>query len=580
MTLQGRRTVDFGPWGRAVALFAAIVVTGCANAGPTGSETAAATAPEPASSGLGAYLAGRVAETEQDYDSAADYMMRALADDPQNPALLESALKLLIGAGRVAEARDVAGRLVEIDPRSAGAQIVLALGDLDQGRYDEAERRLADVPAQGLNSFVVPTIRAWIASAKGEPDRALATLGPVGGQQGFEAVYQLNVGLINDVAGRPQPAEEAFAKALASAETPPFRLVQIAGGFYERTGRTDKAREVYQRFSEANQGSALIEPILERAAVGQSPEAVVADASDGVAESLFNLASALYQERLLEPALLYTRLALDLRPDLAVAQILLGDLLDADERHSEAAAAYRAVASNSPFYWAARLRAAESLAKQQRTDEAIGELDQLSEERPDRADALIQQGNLLRGEERFPEAVDAYDRALQRIGKPDRRHWTLLYFRGVALQRSDEWTRAEQDFLKALELQPDEPHVLNYLAYSWVEMGQNYDRALDMLAKAVALKPEDGFIVDSLGWVFYRLGRYDEAVTELERAIELRPQDPVINDHLGDAYWKVGRHHEARYQWQRALSFEPEADQVQPIQVKLERGLSGSPSGG
>jgi Flp pilus assembly protein TadD len=101
-----------------------------------------------------------------------------------------------------------------------------------------------------------------------------------------------------------------------------------------------------------------------------------------------------------------------------------------------------------------------------------------------------------------------------------------------------------------------------------------------MLAKAVALKPEDGFIVDSLGWVFYRLGRYNEAVTELERAIELRPQDPVINDHLGDAYWKVGRHHEARYQWQRALSFEPEADQVQPIQVKLERGLSGSPSGG
>lgn len=576
MSRRTIRSVFSWPWTRAGALALAITGGGCAT-GQVGAPASQPPLPQ-SSTALGSYLAGRFAQEAQDYGAAADYFLVSLDGDPQNSELLEEAVKALVGAGRVEEARTVARRLVEVEPAAAGAHVVLALGELKEGRYEAAEARLAPLEPQGLNGFVIPLLRAWVAAGQGRTDHALEALAPVGQQQGFEAIYQLNVGLINESAGRPGPAGEAFTKALASADTPPFRLVQIAGGFYERSGQGEKAQDLYRDFATDNQGSSLLEPILERIAAGHPAEPVVGNPAEGVAESLFNLASALSQERLYEAALLYTRLALDMRPDFPVAQILLGDVMVGQGHFAEATEAYRGVKPGSPFYWAARLRIANSLGEQEKIDEAAAEFERLAAERPERADALVELGNLMRSHERFEEAVDAYDRALERIGAPDQRHWTLLYYRGVALQRSDQWPRAEADFLKALKLEPDQPHVLNYLAYTWVERGENYDRALGMLKKAVSLRPDDGYIVDSLGWVYYRLKRYEEAVLELEKAIELRPNDPVINDHLGDAYWRVGRRHEARYQWHRALSFKPDAEQVAPIQAKLQKGLDTTPS--
>ena len=182
-------------------------------------------------------------------------------------------------------------------------------------------------------------------------------------------------------------------------------------------------------------------------------------------------------------------------------------------------------------------------------------------------------GDLLRGKDRFAEAEAAYTRAIQRLPKVERSDWRLLYARGITYERTKRWPQAEADLLKALELEPDQPFVLNYLGYSWVDQGLNLDRAKAMLHRAVELRPDDGFIVDSLGWAYYRLGESDKAVTYLERAVELEPGDPVLNDHLGDVYWRVGRQREARFQWQRALTFKPEPDAVAAIQAKLANGL-------
>src|SRR5690606_33991930 len=149
--------------------------------------------------------------------------------------------------------------------------------------------------------------------------------------------------------------------------------------------------------------------------------------------------------------------------------------------------------------------------------------------------------------------------------EPQPHQWTLFYFRGIAYERAKQWDKAEADLLQALALFPEQPHVLNYLGYSWVDQGMHLDEAMDMIARAVELRPNDGYIVDSLGWAHYRLGNYEEAVRELERAVELRPEDPVINDHLGDAYWKVGRRLEARFQWAHARDLDPEPDALEEI---------------
>ena len=299
----------------------------------------------------------------------------------------------------------------------------------------------------------------------------------------------------------------------------------------------------------------------------------VAGAAHGIAESLWDLAVLLSDQNVDQIALMLARMALHLKPRFDMAQILVGDILVGMQRYDDAVTAYDKVNRSAPRSWEARLRAADTLARGEKIQPALDRLSAMAEERPKRSDALIARGDILRFKKRYDDALKNYDRAFARIGKIERRHWSLYYSRGISLERSKRWERAEKDFLQALELQPDQPFVLNYLGYSWVDKGLNLKRALSMIEKAVRLRSNDGFIVDSLGWAHYRLGAFDRAVRYLERAIVLSPYDSAINDHLGDAYWRVGRRMEARFQWRRALRFDPEPETVDGIKKKLEQGL-------
>ena len=254
-------------------------------------------------------------------------------------------------------------------------------------------------------------------------------------------------------------------------------------------------------------------------------------------------------------------------------RILIGGIFDSDERYQHAIAVYKKIDVQSPFAWPAQLRIASNLDKLDRTKDAVKMLNDLAKKHSDKADPLIYLGDILRSRERFAEAVKAYDRALSRIKEIKKQHWSLFYARGISLEQSKQWQRAEADFLKALEFEPEQPYVLNYLGYSWVDRGKHFAKAQDMIKKAVKLRPNDGYIIDSLGWAFYKLGNYKDSVPQLERAVEIRPHDPIINDHLGDAYWRVGRLTEARFQWNRVLVLKAQADLVVKVKNKLKRGL-------
>jgi Flp pilus assembly protein TadD len=234
------------------------------------------------------------------------------------------------------------------------------------------------------------------------------------------------------------------------------------------------------------------------------------------------------------------------------------------------------VPETSIFRRPSQLSIAESYRRQEKFAEAEGMLRKLMDGDKTDISAAQQLGQLLRSNKKFDEAAKVYSVAIDRLGTLEPEDWQLFYYRGISHERAKQWPPAEKDFQKALELSPDEPYVLNYLAYTWVERRENLDQALKMLEKAVGQRPEEGFIIDSLGWAHFMLGRYPEAVEELERAVALAPTDPVLNDHLGDAYWKVGRHQEARFQWSRALSFDPEPDQAPKLQQKLDQGLVDS----
>jgi tetratricopeptide (TPR) repeat protein len=374
------------------------------------------------------------------------------------------------------------------------------------------------------------------------------------------------------VAGNKTKAEPLYRTAYERASGS-FRIVQSFGSFLERTGRFEEAAKLYTDMVEAASDRPMIEEAIARNKAGTGSPRPVETAKAGAAEGLFSIASALTDESSIDGALLYVQIALYMDPDLTIAQTLLGNIYKDTNRREEAIEAYEKVPANSPLRPNADLQIAINLEKLDRIDEAKARLTQIIARHPEDRRPVIAMADLLRIRKDYAAAIGFYDKAIDLGGEAKQRDWTLYYYRGICHERAKQWPGAEADFKKALELNPDQPLVLNYLGYSWVEQNINLVEAMDMIRKAVELRANDGYIVDSLGWAHYRLREYGEAVKILERAVELRPDDPVINDHLGDAYWRIGRTLEARFQWSHAKDLEPEPDDLAEILRKLEHGL-------
>jgi tetratricopeptide (TPR) repeat protein len=304
------------------------------------------------------------------------------------------------------------------------------------------------------------------------------------------------------------------------------------------------------------------------------PFDVIRSPADGIAEVFATVAGVLNAETGALDALTFTRLAEFMRPDYVDAILMSAGILERQEQYDLATQTYNRIAPDDPSYLTAELGRIDALVAGDRVDAAIEALELLAKTKPDVAIVWSNLGDILRREERFGEAAAAYDKAIAALPSEQPGQWVVYYTRGICFEREKNWPAAEADFRKALELSPDQPQVLNYMGYSFLEMKSNLDEALSMIEKAVAAKPEDGYIVDSLGWALYRLGRYEEAVEHMERAVELMPVDSIVNDHLGDVYWAVGRQREAEFQWKRALSFEPDTEEeAARIRRKLEVGL-------
>ena len=524
----------------------------------------------------GNYLAGRFAYRERDVTSAAEFYRQVLAEDYENRALVQRALVLTVQDGRIDDAIPLAAHLIELDPKSKIGHLILIVDAVADGRLDEALERVKYLERKGIYELMAPIMEAWVELGRENFDAALAAIEPLAAKQAFEMYHAYHGALMANISGRQDIANDNFRLALTAVPGGTLRVVVAYTTSLRRNGRLEEADLVFEGYRESNPNSPWLEPILATINSDARPELIVSTAQEGMAEALFGAASALPNESAGDTGLIYAYLALYLRPKFPVVQLLVGEVLDVLERYEDAIKTYRGIPKDSPYSWSARLRAASDLASVERVDEAVKILSEMVVENPERSDSAIALADVLRRNERFDESVNYYNIAIDRTDGFEARHWTLFYSRGVMLERTKQWPRAEADFLHALELQPDQPLVLNYLGYSWVEQGTNLERAMSLIERAVALRPTDGYIVDSLGWAFYRLGKFESAVKHLERAVELRADDPIITDHLGDIYWKVGRQNEARFQWERSLVLGAEEEAAVLIRNKLKGGPSDS----
>lgn len=538
--------------------------------------TSASTTGEHTVSLSGNFLAGHIAQKRRDLSAAAKFWGKALAQDSDDPNLTRRAFLYAVMNADLDRAIELAEKYVSLEQKGPISNLALALRDAKAGEWAKVEERMSTMDGTGLNSFTKPAMLGWAAYAQSGLEAGLAALKPLRELGGSRALHDLHAGLMNELSDKLAVAETYYLSVAEDDGGASLRSARILGTLYERQGKYPEAKAAYELYLQEQPNSQFVEQDLARVAQGGTPPQLIKNAQDGVAEALFGIASSLNRQGGYETSLVLGQLALYIRPEFPVMQYMLGGLFEQLDRYADAIEMYKRLPDDSPFGPTSKIRIANNLDQIDREEEAIEILMAAAAARPEDPRPKTNLGDVYRRMEKWDDAVAAYDLAVERMGELEPRHWQILYTRGIVLERAKIWERAEKDFLKALELNPDQPLVLNYLGYSWVEKGLHLDRALEMIKTAVKKRPHDGYITDSLGWVYYKLGRYEEAVPELERAVELRPEDPIINDHLGDAYWRVGRKLEATFQWNHALISDPEPELREEIEQKLKHGLVDS----
>ena len=519
----------------------------------------------------GSYLAARHASVERDATSAATFYRSALRTDPKNNELLDRAFISSLADGDIDEAVKLAARILVIDKSNRVARLVVGVRDLKTKKYAAAQTNINQSVRGPITDLVATLLGAWASYGAGDTKAAISNIDKLTGPEWYPIFKDLHAGLILDLANKQKEAGARYERAYKLDDSA-LRVVDAYGRWASRNKDEAAALAIYETFNKKLARHPLVlEGIRETKAGKKLP--VLADSPQaGAAEALYGIGASLTRRGGEDLALVYLQLALYLKPDHSLALLSLADLYESVKKPAMAIKVYERMPADSALKRNAMIQQATNLDAADRSDEGIKILHEVTASDPKDLEAIMALGNIERGKKKFADCAQTYTQGIDvQAAQGDKPNWVSFYFRGICQERSKQWAKAEADMRKALELQPEQPHVLNYLGYSWIDQGINLDDAMKMIKRAVEQRPDDGYIVDSLGWAYYRIGNYEDAVKNLERAIDLKPEDPTINDHLGDAYWRVGRKLEAAFQWQHAKDLKPEAEELPKIEAKLQK---------
>jgi tetratricopeptide (TPR) repeat protein len=523
---------------------------------------------------LGSYLAGRVARAQNDTPAAASYYGKALQQDPDNEVLIEYAFQMEASEGNWPRVEALARKLVEAQPSHRTARAFLGLVAFKAGRYQEAEEHFSEASSHPIGELTSTLARAWIYQAQNRTQDALNLLEGQKLPDWAQYFMRYHRALVADVAGRTAEARAAYDR-IAKGDQRTLRVALAFARHAAHAGDTKLAQTILNSHLQRAKGEGHPDAhaLLEQVEAGKHPELLVRTPAEGLSEVFFGLGEALSGEGSLAVGVVLLQFSLYLNPDATFPLVTLASAQETTKRYAAAIASYDRIPKGTPLEVNIEIRKALNLNQLERVDEAKTLLDELARQHPRDIRVFEALGSLMRGHKRYDEAADYYTQAIALIDHPEEKHWTFYYSRGTCYERLKKLPLAEADLQKALQLSPNQSLTLNYLGYTWIDHSRNLQQGLALIKKAVSLKPDDGYIVDSLGWAFYRLGNYKDAVKHLERAVELRPEDSTLNDHLGDAYWRVKREREARFQWEQALTLQPEPADAEKIKHKLEHGL-------
>lgn len=522
----------------------------------------------------GSFLAARSADLAYDLSAAIAYYDRVRQYDPANQGLIERTLLLTLADGDMALAKDLSDDLLKLDPANPAAGMAMAVQAIKAKDFPAAIEALDKMEPGELANAGAGLLKAWVQFEQGDIDTALATIAALKGPDWYVIFTTFHTAIMLDAAGRESEAVAAIKK-LYKPNSPEQEIVLGYARIMARAGEKAEAMRALTAYAGEDPTNPAALDLLTMLRAGKTPPPLANDAATGGAETLYGLGAAIGLGK--EPALslAYFRMAAFLDPTLKTNTMAIGATLQAIGRFEDAVKVFQTIPPDSSWGQRAGIEIGTCHIAMEKTDEAIADFKKVAEDNPDDTEALIALGDAYRTDENWQGAVDAYSKALALKQAQGVKDWRLKYFRGIGYERLGQWPQAESDFKGAIAIDDQQPQVLNYLGYMWVDRGVHLDEGLKLLKDAVAHAPDAGYIVDSLGWAEYRLGRYADAVKTLERAVALSSDDPTMNDHLGDAYWQVGRTREAHYQWAHARDFDPDPDLKAKIEEKLANGLDG-----
>jgi tetratricopeptide (TPR) repeat protein len=521
----------------------------------------------------GSYLAARHASVERDAASAATFYRSALRTDPKNNELLDRAFISSLADGDIDEAVKLADRILSADKTNRVARLVIGVRDLKQKKYASAQTNINQSIRGPITDLVATLLSAWASYGAGDVKTAVANIDKLSGPEWYPIFKDEHAGMILELAGKEKDAGVRLERAYKLEDS----MLRVSDDYARWTSRNKdsaSAMAIYEAFDKKLPRHPMVQEAMRELGAGKKLPPIVDSPQSGAAEALYGIGATLTRRGGEDLALVYLQLALYLVPNHPMALLSLADLYESVKKPAMAIKIYERMPASSPLKRNAQIQLAIDLDTADRTDEAIKILKGVTADDSKDIEAVMALGNIERGRKKFTDCVVTYSQGIDLLPKAtDKNAWVYYYYRGICEERSKQWSKAEADMRKALDLQPEQPHVLNYLGYSWIDQGTNLDEGMKMIKRAVDQRPDDGYIVDSLGWAYYRIGNYEDAVRNLERAIDLKPEDPTINDHLGDAYWRVGRTLEAKFQWAHARDLKPEPEELPKIEAKIEHGL-------
>lgn len=519
----------------------------------------------------GDFLVARFAAMTNDPETAAEYYASAIDTAPEKSGIAERAVFAALLAGDYQAGVELAQRARQVGSTATLVRLTLGVDALVRGKDGEAANYLDETEYGPFNRVIARGLSAWrIADDQGADAGEAYLHDGLTGDASLDSATLYMMGLL-------QMADKHDAAALATFDALWDSGARLAVGVHAHaqllavSGQKARAVEILEMFRDEIGQNAAIDSLRADILAGKRIRPKRLSAREGAALAVYVPAAALMLQTDDDLSGVYFVLALALDPDLHVARSLWGQSLDNAGRRQEAIAVLSRIPDSSEFYATARGQMAWALRREERNQESLSIAAEALAHAPDRG-LKIQLADLYRSLDRHGEAERLLTEIIASDANANRQDWRIIYARGSTLEQTGRWPEAEAELKMALALQPTNASILNYLGYAYIDRGLNYEAALDMIRRAVELEPHSGYIVDSLGWAHYRMGRYDLATRFLERAVELSPGVSLLNDHLGDAYWQVGRKIEARFQWQRALRLDPDSPDRARIEAKMLSG--------